>query len=157
MANLWLDIFLGNVGKYVVKFIDSYYFWFVPAIIAYGIFLTIASYNLKRIEKWVSLEVVRQTKNIIKENPDINYPDLVRKIGINWEDLIKKYSFFPYISAESGLWVNRTNVINVRDAIMANERKIHLTLERQGIFLLEDKRQTRRNLYLEYFQRIIKK
>ncbi|MBM3707593.1 MAG: hypothetical protein FJW69_04505 [Actinobacteria bacterium] len=157
MSNLWLDIFLGIAGRYIVKFIDSYYLWLVPLIVGYGIFLAIASYNLKRIEKRASLEIVRQARIIIGDNPNINYPDLIDRIEIGWENLIKKYSFFPYISIESGLWVNKTNVANVRDTIMANERKIHLTLERHSIFLLEEKRQTRRNLYLEYFQRIIKK
>lgn len=157
MSNLWLDTFLGVTGRYIIKFIDSYYFWFVPIILAYGVLLAISSYNLKRIEKGAAMEIIRQARAIIEDNPNINYPDLIDRLNINWENLIKSYSFFPYISIESELWVNRTTVINVRDTIMANERKIHLTLERHGITLLEDRRQTRRNLYLEYFQRIVKK
>ncbi|MBM3710368.1 MAG: hypothetical protein FJW61_08115 [Actinobacteria bacterium] len=157
MSNLWLNTFLGITGKYIIKFIDSYYFWFVPVIIAYGIFLTIASCNLKRIEKRASLEIVRQAKIIAGKNPDINYANLIEGIEINWVELIKKYSFFPYISVEFGLWVNKANVENVRSTIMANERKVYLTLERHGVYLFEEQRQLRRNLYLEYFQRIIKK
>jgi hypothetical protein len=40
---------------------------------------------------------------------------------------------------------------------MQNERKIHLTLERHGIVLLEERRLVRRNLYLDSFHHIPKK
>jgi len=164
MSNLWLETFLGKVGKYIIMFVngDVKYFSNIPAIlilvvIIYGIFLAIASYNLKRIEKRVVREIVRQAKVIIGNNPDINYVNLINKIVIDWQELIKKYSFFPLISQESGLWVNKTNIVNVRENIMHDDRKIHLILGRYGIALLEDRRQVRRNLYLEYIHRINKK
>lgn len=164
MSNLWLETFLGKVGKYIIMFVngDVKYFSNTPTILIlvtliYGIFLAIASYNLKRIEKRVVREIVRQAKIIIDNNPNINYINLINKIVIDWQELIKKYSFFPLISQESGLWVNKTNIVNVRENIMHDDRKIHLILERHGIVLLGDRRQVRRNLYLEYIHRINKK
>ena len=164
MSNLWLETFLGKVGKYIIMFIngDIKYFSSIPVILIilalmYGIFLAIASYNLKRIEKRVVREIIRQAKAIIEINPDINYINLINSIGIDWQRLIKKYSFFPLISQESGFWVNKTNVFNVRENILHNDRKIRLILERNGVALTEDRRQVRRNLYLEYIQRINKK
>ncbi|MCL5073334.1 MAG: hypothetical protein M1308_20950 [Actinobacteria bacterium] len=163
-ANLWLETFLGKVGKYIIMFVngDVKYFSNIPVILIiitliYGIFLAIASYNLKRMEKRVVREIVRQAEVIIIYNPDINYVNLISKIVIDWQRLIKKYSFFPFISQESGLWVNKTNIVNVRENIMHNDRKIHLILERNGITLLEDRRQVRRNLYLDYIHRTNKK
>jgi len=154
MANLWLDTFLGKVGKYIIQFIDSYYFYLVPAIIIYGIFLTISSYNLKRIERNVLSDIIRQAKLLLKENPKINYSDLIDKINIDWKAVIKKSSFFPYISTEAGFWVNRLNIFNVRENIMHDEKKIRVALERNGIFLEENRQQLRKNLYMEYFHRI---
>ena len=156
MSNVWLDTFLGTTGRFIVGFIDSYYYYFIPFILAYGIFLTLASYNLKRIEKRVSYEIIQQARTILKAKPEICYPDLIERININWEDTIKNYSFFPYISIESGLWVSKASVSNARAIIMHNDRKMHLTLEQSGIVLIEDKRDTRRNLYTEYFHRIFK-
>ncbi len=157
MSSVWLETFLGKTGTYVIRFIDSYYFYLVPVIIAYGIFIALASYNLKRIEKRVSSEIVDQAREIIKQNPGINYADLIDKININWVEIIRSRSFFPYVTHESGLWVNRTNDVNVRDIIMHDHRKIHLILERHGIVLSDDKPAVRRNLYLEYIHRISKK
>ncbi|MBU4450076.1 MAG: hypothetical protein L6305_07500 [Actinomycetia bacterium] len=164
MSNLWLETFLGKVGKYIIMFVngDVKYFSSIPTMLIlvtliYGIFLAIASCNLKRIEKRVIREIIRQAKVIIDNNPGINYVNLINKIVIDWQELIKKYSFFPLISQESGLWVNKTNVVNVRDNIMHDDRKMHLILDRHGIALLEDRRQVRRNLYLEYIHRINKK
>ena len=157
MSNLWLEIFLGKVGKYIISFIDSYYIYLAPLILAYGIFMTISSYNLKRMEKRVVAEIVNQARNIITGNPTINYVNLIDGIEINWEEILKKYSFFPFISQESGLWVNKSNAYNIRENIMHNERKIHLVLERHGIKLLEESQDTRKNLYLEYIHRITKK
>ncbi len=164
MSNLWLETFLGKVGKYIIMFIngDIKYFSNIPIILAliiliYGIFLTITSCNLKRIEKRIVREIVKQAKVIIDNNPEINYINLINEIDIDWKELIKKYSFFPLISQESGLWVNKTNVFNVRENIMHDDRKIRLVLERHGISLFEDRRQVRRNLYLEYMHRINKK
>ena len=157
MSNIWLETFLGKPGIYVIIFIDSYYFYLIPLIIAYGIFISLASYNLKRIEKKVTAEIVEQAGQIIKENPGINYPDLIDRITIDWIGVIRSRSFFPYVTHESGLWVNRTNDANVRDIIMHDHRKIHLTLERNGITLSDDKAAIRKNLYLEYIHRITKK
>ena len=164
MSNLWLETFLGKVGKYVIMFVngDVKYFSNIPAILIlvtliYGIFMALSSYNLKRIEKRVVREIVRQAKVIIGTNPNINYTNLINNIVIDWQKLIKKYSFFPLISQESGLWVNKTNIVNVRENIMSDDRKIHLILGRYGIVLLEDRREVRRNLYLEYIHRINKK
>jgi len=164
MSNLWLETFLGKVGKYIIIFVngDVKYFSAIPAILIfitliYGIFLAIASYNLKRIEKRVVREIIRQAKVIIGYNPDINYVNLINEIVIDWQGLIKKYSFFPFISQESGLWVDKTSVVTIRENIMHDDRKIRLILERHGIAILDDKRQIRRNLYLEYIHRINKK
>lgn len=164
MSNLWLETFLGKVGKYIIMFVngDVRYFSSVPTILIvivliYGIFLAIASYNLKRMEKRVVREIIRQAKVIIGNNPNINYINLINGIAIDWLELIKKYSFFPLISQESGLWVSKTNIFNVREIIMHDDRKMHLILERHGIILSEDRRQVRRNLYLEYIHRINKK
>ena len=164
MSNLWLETFLGKIGKYIIMFVngDVKYFSNIPAILIlvtliYGIFMALSSYNLKRIEKRVVREIVRQAKVIIGTNPNINYTNLINNIVIDWQKLIKKYSFFPLISQESGLWVNKTNIVNVRENIMSDDRKIHLILGRYGIVLLEDRREVRRNLYLEYIHRINKK
>jgi len=157
MANLWLDTFLGNAGKYLIRFIDSYYFYLVPIIVVYGLFLTISSYNLKRIEKKVISEITGQARQILKGNPAVSYTDLTGEITIDWEAIIKKSSFFPFISTESGFWVNRTNIFNVRETIINDERKVRLFLERNGIFLEKDRNVPRKNLYMEYFHRITKR
>ena len=157
MSNLWLDIFLGVIGRYIIIFIDKYYYVLVLPILVYGIFITLASFNLKRIERGAAKEIIRQTKEILKEKPNINYADLTTLMQIDWEKIIKKYSFWPFIAQESGLGVNRTSLANIRNRIMQNERKLHLTLERHGIVLLKERRLVRRNLYLESFHHISKK
>jgi hypothetical protein len=156
MSNLWLDTFLGVIGRYIIIFIDKYYYFLVPPILMYGIFVTLSSFNLKRMEKGASREIIRQSKEILKEKPNINYADLTTLVQIDWEKIIEKYSFFPFIAQESGLGVNRSNLANIRNRIMQNERKIHLTLERHGIVLLEERRLVKRNLYLESFHHISK-
>ena len=157
MSNLWLDTFLGVIGRYIIILIDKYYYFLVPPILVYGIFITLASFNLKRIERGVAKEIIRQTKEVLKVKPNVNYADLTTLIQIDWEKIIKKYSFWPFIAQESGLGVNRSNLTNIRNRIMQNERKIHLTLERHGIVLLDERRLVKRNLYLDSFQHIPKK
>ena len=154
MANIWLEVFLGKVGKYITNFLANYYYFIIPIIIIYGTFLAISSYNLKRIEKKVNLEILNQTRVLIKKVPDINYIDLVENIKIPWGKIIDTYSFFPYISQESDLWVSRTNLINVRDTIMNNGSKIRIVLERHGINIFGNKSTIRKNLYTEYIHRI---
>ena len=157
MSNLWLDTFLGVIGRYIIIFIDKYYLYLVPAILIYGVFVTLSSFNLKRIEKRTAKEIIRQTKEILKEKPNINYADLTTLIQIDWDKIIKKYSFWPFIAQESELWVHRSSLSNIRNRIMQNERKIHLTLERHGIVLFDERRLARRNLYLDNFHHISKK
>ena len=157
MTNLWLDTFLGVIGRDIIVFIDKYYYFLVPPILVYGVFITLSSFNLKRIEKGVSKEIIRQSRELLKEKPNINYADLTTLIQIDWEKIIKKYSFWPFIAKESGLGVNRSSLANIRNRIMQNERKIHLILERYGIVLLEERRLVRRNLYIDSFHHIPKK
>jgi len=157
MTNVWLEVFLGKIGKYIISFLSRYYYFIIPFVLIYGIFLAISSYNLKRIEKKVNLEILNQAKGILEKVPDIIYVDLVERIKIPWEKIIKDYSFFPYISHESDLWVTRANLVNIRDIIMYNDRKIKLVLERNGINNFREKSATRKNLYTEYIHRISRK
>lgn len=157
MTNIWLEVFLGKIGKYIISFLSRSYQFIIPLVIAYGIFLAISSYNLKRIEKKVNLEILNQARVIIKKVPDINYVDLVDRIKIPWKKIIKTYSFFPYISQESDLWVTRTNLIDVRDIIMYSDKKIRLVLERNGINIFGEKPTIRKNLYTEYIHRITRR
>jgi len=157
MTNVWLEVFLGKIGKYIISFLSRYYYFIIPFVLAYGIFLAISSYNLKRIEKKVNLEILNQAKSIIEKAPDINYVDLVDRIEIPWEKIIKTYSFFPYISQESDLWVSRTGILNIRDIIMHNDKKIKLVLERNGINNFREKSTIHRNLYTEYIHRITRR
>jgi len=82
---------------------------------------------------------------------------LVDRIKIPWEKIIGAYSFFPYISQESDLWVTRTNLIDVRDIIMYSDKKIRLVLERNGINIFGEKPTIRKNLYTEYIHRITRR
>lgn len=157
MTNIWLEVFLGKIGKYIISFLSRSYQFIIPFVIAYGIFLAISSYNLKRIEKKVNLEILNQARVIIKKVPDINYIDLVDRIKIPWKKIIKTYSFFPYISQESDLWVTRTNLIDVRDIIMHSDKKIQLVLERNGINIFGEKPTIQKNLYTEYIHRITRR
>jgi putative heme iron utilization protein len=157
MTTVWLEVFLGRMGKYIIDFIYRYYYFIIPLVFAYAIFLAISSYNLKKIEKKANLEILNQAKNIIREVPDISYADLVERIEIPWEEIIKAYSFFPYISQESDLWISRTSILNVRDIIMHNDTKIKLVLERNGIYNFREKSAIHKNLYTEYIHRITRR
>ena len=157
MANTWLEIFLGKVGKYIVIFFSNYYPFIIPLIIAYGIFMVLSSYNFKRIEKKVDLEIINQSKKILKEVPDINYVGLVERIKIPWKKIVKTYSFFPYISLESSLWARKTDAVVVRDTVMQDEKRIRLVLERNGIYSFREKSIGPRNLYIEGIHRITRR
>jgi len=157
MANTWLKIFLGKVGEYIIIFFSRYYYYIIPFIIAYGIFMALSSYNFRRIEKKVDLEILNQSKKILKEVPDINYVDLVERINIPWGKIVNAYSFFPYISQESGLWVSKINTVVVRDTILQDEKKIRLVLERNGVYNFREKPIGHRNLYIESIHRITRR
>ncbi|MDD3818931.1 MAG: hypothetical protein PHG41_03755 [Actinomycetota bacterium] len=154
MANIWLETFLGRAGKYILTFLSRYYYFIIPVVLIYGIFLTLSSYNLKRIEKEVNLEVVKQARNIIEKNPDISYMDLASKIEIPWEEIIKKCSFFPYISGTADLWVAKTGVFDVKKIIAYDDEKIKAVLKRNGISNFSGESSMQKNLYTEYTTRI---
>ncbi len=157
MSRLWLDLFLGKIGQYVLRAFSDYYMYFIPVIIVYGIFMAISSYNLKRMEKRVNYEIINQAKFILRRNPDISFLSLVQNIVINWDEIIRLYSFFPYISNESELWVSRSIAINLRIIIIQDESRIRLILERNNIIINEENRNIRNNLYLENVKRVFKR
>ena len=76
---------------------------------------------------------------------------------LNWDDIIKLYSFFPYVANEFDLWVIKINSFKVRELIMGDKNRIRLVLERQNIFFEGDKRGVRKNLYLDSTKKIIRK
>jgi len=157
MFKTWIEIFLGNIGKYIIDFIASYYYYIIPPVILYGIFLTISSYNLKRIEKSVNQKIIEQARIIIARDKGINYVDLVGRIIIDWDIIIEERSFFPYISQESDLWVSRVSRENIRDIIMHSDVKIRLVLERNRIFLIGAEPDIRKNLYTEFIHRVTRR
>ncbi|MCG9480015.1 MAG: hypothetical protein K9H14_07405 [Actinomycetia bacterium] len=154
MSKVWLDAFLGRIGNYILDFIQDYYLVIVPLLAVYGIFLAISAYNFKRIEKRVNQEIILQAKKIIDEAPGISYISLVEKVKIPWVDIVYRYSFFPYVSQEADLWASRTMVQTVRKMIMANNNKIKLVLRRAGIAFVDTDQEIRKNIYLDYIQRI---
>jgi hypothetical protein len=157
MFKTWVEIFLGKIGKYIIDFITSYYYFIIPPIIAYGIFLTLASFNLKRIEKSVNQVIIDQARVIMAREKRISYVELKDRINIGWDRIIRQRSFFPYVSQESDLWVSRTSRENVRDIIMHNDAKIRLVLERNGVFLISRRPDVRENLYTEFIHRITRR
>jgi hypothetical protein len=157
MFRTWVDIFLGNIGRYIIDFIANYYYFIIPPVIIYGIFLTISSFNFKRIERAVNNIIVKQSKAVIERNREISYVNLVEKIEIDWERIIKEKSFFPYISQESDLWVSRVSKENVRDLIMHNDFRIRLVLERSCIYIIGQQPEIKRNLYMEYIHRLTRR
>lgn len=154
MFQTWMEIFLGKIGKYLIDFIASYYYFIIPPVILYGIFLTISSYNLKRIEKFVNRKIIEQAKIIIARDRGINYVSLADRINIDWKKIIERRSFFPYISQESDLWVSRVSKENAREIIMQNDAKIRLVLERNRIFISSPEQETRKNLYKEFIHKV---
>jgi hypothetical protein len=157
MFKTWIDIFLGDIGRYITGFIANYYYFIIPPVIIYGIFLTISSYNFKRMEKMVNRIIAEQGKAIIERNRAVSYVDLVENIKINWDRIIKEKSFFPYISQESDLWVSKVSRENVRDMIMHNDAGIRLVLERNGIYIIGCQPEIRKNLYMDFIHRLTRR
>lgn len=156
MSKIWLELFLGKIGSYIINFISKYYIWIIPFIFIYGIFFGLASYNLRRIEKKVNYEIINQTRYLLRRNPKANFISVVENIVLNWNDIIKLYSFFPFVSNEFDLWVTKASAFKVRELIMGDENRIRLVLERHNIFFEDDKRGIRKNLYLKSNKKIIK-
>lgn len=154
MFQTWMEMFLGKIGKYLIDFIAGYYYFIIPPVIFYGIFLTISSYNLKRIEKSVNHKIIEQARVMIARNSGINYVDLAGRINIDWERIIERRSIFPYIAQESDLWVSRVSKENVREIIMQNDAKIRLVLERNRIFTSALEQETRKNFYTEFIHKV---
>jgi hypothetical protein len=154
MVDIWLETFLGKTGKYILTFLSWYYYFIIPVVLIYGIFLTLSSYNLRRIEKEVNKEIVKQAKNIIEKNPDTGYIDLTAKIEIPWEKIIENRSFFPYISGTADLWAVKTGGFNAKKIIAYDDEKIKSVLKRNGIDNFGVKPGTPKNLYTEHIKRI---
>ncbi|MBC7332907.1 MAG: hypothetical protein H5T85_00305 [Actinobacteria bacterium] len=158
MSEQWLKIFLGKIGSFIVSFLVKYYYYLIPLVLAYGIFLTISSYNLKKIEKKVELEIINQAKDLLVRRPDISFVDFVTEIKIPWEDILKKESFFPFVSGESDVWVARATSENICKLIMCDEKHIRNVLERNGILSFEEgnkeKEKGQKNLFLEQIHRL---
>jgi len=110
---------------------------------------------LKRIEKGINSEILRQAKDIIEKNHDISKLDLAERINMPWEEMINKFSFFPYISRQSDLWAIKTNLFNLKDIVVFGSRKIEMVLEREGIDKYRGESSAKRNLYLECLHRTV--
>lgn len=157
MSRFWLETFLGRIGDYILFFFQNYYFYIVALLVIYGIFMAISSYNFKRIERKIDEEMVTQAKQILDRHPGISYVSLAEEINIPWVEIVYQRSFFPYVSREADLWVQRTLANTVRKMIMENSNKLKSVLVRKGIFFEEGDEEARSNLYLDYIHRITKR
>jgi len=154
MTNIWLETFLGKIGKYIARFMSEYLYYIIPVVLAYGIFLAISSYNLKRIGKKADTWIIKKAKGILKKNPSISNMDLVGEINIPWKKIIKENSFFPYVSRQLDLWVGKTSLLNIKSMVMHDDMRIRLVLKRNGIVNFEEKSGAKKNLYMERTQRL---
>jgi len=154
MTNIWLETFLGKIGKYIASFLSGYLYYIIPVVLAYGIFLAISSYNLRRIEKKADIGIVKNAKDILNKNSGTSNIELVDRISIPWEKIIRESSFFPYVSRQSDLWVRKTNLSSVKDMVMHDDRRIRIVLERNGIVNFRGKSAVKKNLYMECSHRL---
>jgi len=157
MSSVWIELFLGKIGKYIIDFFAKYYIWFIPVIFIYGIFMLLSSYNLRRMEKKVTSDILKQAKYLIRKNPKINFISLVENIVINWDEVVKLYSFFPFIANEFDLWVVRTSSKSLRSFVFRDENKIKIILERNNIFFDDSTATEHKNLYLDFTKRIFRR
>ncbi len=157
MSRIWVELFLGKIGKYVIDFFSRYYIWFIPLIILYGFFMALSSYNLRRMEKKIANDIIKQAKYLIRRNPEINFISLVENIVINWEEIVRSYSYFPFIANEFDLWVVRTSPKALRAFIFGDENKMRIILERNNIYFKESPGSVRKNLYTDLTRRIFKR
>ncbi len=147
-------MFLGEIGDYVLYFLQSFYFYIVGILILYGIFLALSTYNFKRIERRINIEIVNQAKKVFARKPGISYVSLVEEIDIPWIKLVYQRSFFPYVSQDADLWVKRTVASTIRKMIIVNNNKIKSILAKNGILFDEKEDEARENIYLDYVQRL---
>lgn len=154
MSRIWIELFLGKAGKYIIDFFSKYYVWFIPLIILYGLFMTLSSYNLRRMEKKVTTDIVRQAKYLLRRNPEINFIGIVENLVIDWKEVVSSYSYFPFIANEFDLWVVRTSPKALRAFVLNDESKIQLILERKNIYFKDLPESTRKNLYADIAKRI---
>ena len=157
MSRIWIELFLGKIGKYIIDFFTKYYVWFIPIILIYGVFMTLSSYNLRRMEKKVTSDIIKQAKYLIRRNPKINFVSLVENILIDWDEVVKFYSFFPFIANEFDLWVAKTSPKSLKSFIFGDENKIRVVLKRNNIFFEDNIGTDRKNLYIDLTRRIFKK
>ncbi len=157
MSKIWLELFLGKIGSYLIDFFSKYFIWIIPLIFIYGIFMSLASYNLRRIEKKVNYEIINQTRYLLRKNPRANFISVVDNIVLNWDDIVRIYSFFPFVANEFDLWVVKARAVKIRALIMGDESRIRIVLERHNIFFEGDKRGVRKNLYLDLIKKIMGK
>ncbi len=157
MSRVWLEAFLGRIGEYIIYYVTQYYIYVIPIIVIYGIFLTLSSYNFKRIEKRVNAEIVRQSEDILNNNPHVSYVTLLEKINIDWEKIIASHSYFPFIAREADFWVKKVYPDTVRKFILDNNVRIKTVLQRSGIYFGEEGKGIRKNFYLDNVHRLTKR
>ncbi len=154
MSRIWVELFLGKAGKVIIDFFSKYYIWFIPLIILYGLFMTLSSYNLRRMEKKVTADIVKQAKYLLRRNPEINFMGIVENLVIDWKEIVSSYSYFPFIANEFDLWVVRTTPNALRAFVLGDENRIRLILERKNIYFKELPGSTIKNLYADLAKRI---
>jgi len=93
----WL---LGPWGRDVLAFYVAHSLWINGAIVLYGVVLTAAHLNLRRIERAVQA----------RQNADGAAPS----VDAFWIEIIDQASFFPLVAGPRSLTPRRTTVRNLR-------------------------------------------
>src|SRR5512139_1725842 len=93
----WL---LGPWGRDVLAFYVAHSLWINGAIVLYGIVLTAANLNLRRIDR--AVQIYREAHGAVPQDDAF------------WAAIIEQASFFPLVAGPRSLTPRRTTILNLR-------------------------------------------
>jgi hypothetical protein len=125
MIRRMVEFFLGPLGMQVLAFYVEHSLIINSAVVLYGLVLTLAHLNLRRIES-AALRLL-QAEAAGRTDQD---PPLAPGGGLAWEKVIAQASFFPLVARGTSLLPRRTHPAALRALCPASDLAARLEQQR---------------------------
>lgn len=114
----WVKSQTGIWGPALLNFYFENAVWLNALIVAYGLVLLLSWQNLSRITDMLAEQIMKQANRRIVVNSKTKEPKNVRlrDFDLSWEEAVLA-SRFPFVAKQTGIFVHRANIENVRTLI----------------------------------------
>lgn len=138
MFDIWSQLTFGKYLKFLIDFIGKNAGLLGLILFAYVIVIFIGRYGgLKYIRDRFDQFVINQSRELLKNNKNIEPDELVDRVYQEWTKEISQFPSHIYIQSKRDYWIEKPTLHGIEERLKINRDRAVMILEKNGVIISE--------------------